>query len=76
MADVTTATKRRVSAKGARRAIRTLAEDEESTPQDAFDFMETDHADEVVEEVAVTVVHEIAHHFGISDERLHELGWG
>ena len=31
--------------------------------------------DEVVEEVAVTVVHEIAHHFGIDDERLHELGW-
>jgi predicted Zn-dependent protease with MMP-like domain len=32
--------------------------------------------DEVVEEVAITVVHEIAHHFGIDDERLHELGWG
>ncbi len=32
--------------------------------------------DEVVREVSVTVVHEIAHHFGISDERLHELGWG
>jgi predicted Zn-dependent protease with MMP-like domain len=32
--------------------------------------------DEVVEEVTVTVVHEIAHHFGIDDERLHELGWG
>jgi predicted Zn-dependent protease with MMP-like domain len=31
--------------------------------------------EEVVEEVAVTVVHEIAHHFGIDDERLHELGW-
>ncbi len=31
--------------------------------------------DEVVEEVAVTVIHEIAHHFGIDDERLHELGW-
>jgi predicted Zn-dependent protease with MMP-like domain len=31
--------------------------------------------DEVVDEVAVTVVHEIAHHFGIDDERLHELGW-
>jgi predicted Zn-dependent protease with MMP-like domain len=30
---------------------------------------------EVVDEVAVTVVHEIAHHFGINDERLHELGW-
>ena len=32
--------------------------------------------DEVVHEVAVTVVHEIAHHFGIDDARLHELGWG
>jgi predicted Zn-dependent protease with MMP-like domain len=31
--------------------------------------------DEVVEEVAITVVHEIAHHFGIDDDRLHELGW-
>ncbi|MEV8515003.1 metallopeptidase family protein [Dactylosporangium sp. NPDC051484] len=35
-----------------------------------------DNEDDVVEEVAITVVHEIAHHFGISDERLHELGWG
>ena len=32
-------------------------------------------AQDVVEEVQVTVVHEIAHHFGIDDERLHELGW-
>jgi predicted Zn-dependent protease with MMP-like domain len=24
----------------------------------------------------VTVVHEIAHHFGIDEDRLHELGWG
>ena len=32
--------------------------------------------EEVVEEVAVTVVHEIAHHFGIEEKRLHELGWG
>lgn len=31
--------------------------------------------EDVVEEVAVTVVHEIAHHFGIDDDRLHELGW-
>jgi predicted Zn-dependent protease with MMP-like domain len=31
--------------------------------------------DEVVDEVAVTVVHEIAHHFGIDDARLHDLGW-
>ncbi|MFF1385132.1 metallopeptidase family protein [Arthrobacter sp. NPDC058288] len=31
--------------------------------------------EEVIQEVAVTVTHEIAHHFGISDERLHELGW-
>ncbi len=34
-----------------------------------------DSVEEVVEEVAVTVIHEIAHHFGIDDERLHELGW-
>lgn len=33
-------------------------------------------ADEVVHEVAVTVVHEIAHHFGIEEHTLHELGWG
>ena len=32
--------------------------------------------DEVIEEIAITVVHEIAHHFGIDDERLHQLGWG
>ncbi|MDQ0822998.1 putative Zn-dependent protease with MMP-like domain [Arthrobacter sp. V4I6] len=32
--------------------------------------------EDVIEEVTVTVVHEIAHHFGITDERLHELGWG
>ena len=31
---------------------------------------------ELVEEVGITVVHEIAHHFGIDDDRLHELGWG
>lgn len=31
--------------------------------------------EEVIQEVAITVTHEIAHHFGISDERLHELGW-
>ena len=32
--------------------------------------------EELLEEIAVTVVHEIAHYFGIDDERLHELGWG
>jgi len=31
---------------------------------------------EVVEQVRITVVHEIAHHFGIDDVRLHELGYG
>lgn len=31
---------------------------------------------DVIEEVAITVIHEIAHHFGIDDDRLHELGWG
>lgn len=31
---------------------------------------------EVIDEVRITVVHEIAHHFGIDDSRLHQLGWG
>ena len=31
--------------------------------------------DEVVDEVQITVVHEIAHHFGIDDDRLEELGY-
>lgn len=35
-----------------------------------------DSEDDVVEEVAITVIHEIAHHFGIDDDRLEELGWG
>jgi len=32
-------------------------------------------SDDLVKEVRITVVHEVAHHFGIDDERLHELGW-
>ena len=31
--------------------------------------------EELRRRIAVTVVHEIGHHFGISDARLHELGW-
>ena len=31
--------------------------------------------DEVADEVRRTVVHEVAHHFGIDDDRLDELGW-
>ena len=35
-----------------------------------------DDREDLLDEIAVTVVHEVAHHFGITDERLHELGWG
>ena len=31
--------------------------------------------DGVVDEVHITVVHEVAHHFGIDDDRLHDLGY-
>lgn len=31
--------------------------------------------EQLVDMVTETVIHEIAHHFGISDERLRELGW-
>ena len=34
-----------------------------------------DDADQLVEEVRITVVHEVAHHFGIDDDRLHDLGY-
>lgn len=31
--------------------------------------------DELRKQVHVTLVHEIAHYYGIDDARLHELGW-
>jgi predicted Zn-dependent protease with MMP-like domain len=31
--------------------------------------------EELVRQVRITVVHEVAHHFGIDDARLTELGW-
>ena len=31
---------------------------------------------DVVDAVRTTVIHEVGHHFGLSDARLHELGWG
>ena len=34
-----------------------------------------DTEEQLVEEVRITVVHEIAHHFGIDDHRLHKLGY-
>ncbi|TDK92038.1 metallopeptidase family protein [Mycobacterium paragordonae] len=38
-----------------------------------LDICESDT--DVVDQVAITVIHEIAHHFGIDDDRLDELGW-
>jgi len=35
-----------------------------------------DDYEAAVREVQITVVHEIAHHFGIDDDRLHALGYG
>ena len=32
--------------------------------------------DELRDEIAVTVVHEIGHYFGIDDDELDQLGWG
>ena len=34
-----------------------------------------DSEDELVDQITVTVVHEVAHHFGIDDDTLEELGW-
>jgi len=35
-----------------------------------------DTEDELRDQVHITLVHEIAHYFGIGDSELHELGWG
>ena len=32
--------------------------------------------DDVVAIVRKTVIHEVGHHFGIGETRLHDLGWG
>lgn len=32
--------------------------------------------DALAREVRITVVHEVAHHFGFDDDHLEELGWG
>ena len=32
--------------------------------------------DDLRHRIATTVIHEVGHHFGISDDRLRELGWG
>ncbi len=34
-----------------------------------------DDLDELRDQVHITLVHEIAHYYGIDDEKLHELGW-
>lgn len=34
-----------------------------------------DSVEELEREVRITVVHEVAHHFGIDDDRLHDLGY-
>jgi predicted Zn-dependent protease with MMP-like domain len=32
--------------------------------------------EEMANEVRITVIHELAHHFGIDEDRIEELGWG
>jgi predicted Zn-dependent protease with MMP-like domain len=34
-----------------------------------------DDEDELRDEIHITLVHEIAHFYGIDDDRLHDLGW-
>jgi predicted Zn-dependent protease with MMP-like domain len=50
-------------------------------PDTIFIFQEPieemcDTIEEIEEEIEITVVHEIAHHFGIDEDRLAELGYG
>lgn len=50
--------------------------DKISIYQGPIEEMCGDDEDEVIEQVRITVLHELAHYFGIDDERLHELGMG
>lgn len=34
------------------------------------------HGDELIEQIRVTVVHEVGHHLGLDDDRIEELGYG
>ncbi|MYB03103.1 MAG: metallopeptidase family protein [Acidimicrobiaceae bacterium] len=34
-----------------------------------------DSEEELLDQITVTVVHEVAHHFGIDDDTLEDLGW-
>jgi predicted Zn-dependent protease with MMP-like domain len=36
----------------------------------------SENIEELRREIRITLVHEIAHFYGISEERIHELGWG
>ncbi len=38
------------------------------------DFCEDE--DHLAEEIEVTLMHEIAHYFGMEEDRIHDLGWG
>ncbi len=48
--------------------------DKISIYQEPIEDMCGEDDDEVREQVRVTVLHELAHYFGIDDDRLHELG--
>lgn len=35
-----------------------------------------DSVEEIKKEIRVTLIHEISHYHGLTEERIHELGWG
>lgn len=39
-------------------------------------YRSLDDSDTLEEQIRITLIHEIAHHFGFSDEELEELGYG
>lgn len=50
--------------------------DKISIYQEPIEDMCGEDDDEIREQVRITVLHELAHYFGIDDHRLHELGMG
>ena len=62
--------------------VEIVVEDENPEDPDLFGIyrlpLEEEFGDDpavLEEEIRITVLHEVAHHFGIDEDRLDELGW-
>ena len=61
------------------RAVASLPADLRAAMSNVEIVVEDEHPDDpdvLEDEIRITVLHEIAHHFGLDEDRLTDLGWG